>query len=87
MWPYNGFPAPLPCDFAQYDGDKDGSISPGELAYQVRRRARDDNNMMVFNKMDADKDGTLTQEEFDSLLLLKDCDEVATTPEPELNIS
>ncbi|KAK3098178.1 hypothetical protein FSP39_016901 [Pinctada imbricata] len=78
LWPYKGFPAPLPCDFHQYDADNNTLISPSELAYQVRRRARDVNNMMVFNKMDVDRDGNLTQDEFDSLLLLKDCEDQTT---------
>ncbi|KAK3086305.1 hypothetical protein FSP39_016591 [Pinctada imbricata] len=73
IWPYTGYPPPLPCDFASYDADSNGVLSHEELAFHVRMRSRDQNNLWLFDKLDLDQSGNLTSLEFDSILLLKDC--------------
>ena len=66
----------IPCKFAEYDYGKLGYIKPADLAWHMNERGREPDNMMVFNKLDQNGDGQVSEAEFNKTkdILLKDED-------------
>ncbi|XP_071143092.1 uncharacterized protein [Mytilus edulis] len=61
-WP--GDLVELPCQYSEYDYTGIGYFSPSDLAYHIKERGREPDNMMVFRRLDQNGDGRVTASEF-----------------------
>ncbi|XP_071143090.1 EF-hand calcium-binding domain-containing protein 1-like [Mytilus edulis] len=54
----------LPCKFSAYDYTGAGYFYPADLAFHVNGRGRENDNMMVFKRLDQNGDGRVSESEF-----------------------
>ncbi|CAC5414324.1 unnamed protein product [Mytilus coruscus] len=50
----------LPCKFSAYDYTGVGYFYPADLAFHVKERGRENDNMMVFKRLDQNSDGRVS---------------------------
>ena len=68
----DSFLVTLPCKFAAWDMDKNGSISMNEFAFAGHAAVKDKNTSVVFSKIDKNGDGKISRNELDKAPLLRE---------------
>ncbi|XP_063406471.1 uncharacterized protein LOC134690434 [Mytilus trossulus] len=54
----------LPCKYSAYDYSGAGYFYPSDLAFHIKERGRERDNMMVFRRLDQNGDGRVSASEF-----------------------
>ena len=62
----------LPCKFAAWDMDRNGSISMSEFAFAGHAAVKDKNTSVVFSKIDKNGDGKISRNELNKAPLLRE---------------